>query len=280
MFVRLTLLDHFRASSCSCLAATIIGSLTISPAFCSGNSSSFSSGGGGLGGGTSPSGSGGFGGACSSFTWHKGQKCCLLISFCNIYKNFATLMTWVRTLTWSWSKSGGGGGKSGSWGWKASLTFPTADRILYAESRKLFCKPAQEKQDILFASGTTSRVNMFHKTCYQSSSPGCWMFPATALASITMGEIVLLSSSEAAFTISLNLGSSEFSTSLLATRSIRLARLAMLVAPATSIWGWTFAIATRHLSMSFLMASSEASRSDLVSIASSTKPATAKKKNL
>lgn len=62
----LTLLDHLRASSCSCRAATIMGSLTISPACCSGNSSSFSSGGGGLGGGTSPSGRGGFGGAALS----------------------------------------------------------------------------------------------------------------------------------------------------------------------------------------------------------------------
>lgn len=64
-----TLLDHLRASSCSCLAATIMGSLSTSPAFCSGKSSSFSSGGGGRGGGTSPSGKGGFGGACSSLTW-------------------------------------------------------------------------------------------------------------------------------------------------------------------------------------------------------------------
>lgn len=67
----LTLLDHLRASSCSCLAATIMGSLSTSPTFCSGNSSSFSSGGGGRGGGTSPSGSGGFGGACSSLTYRK-----------------------------------------------------------------------------------------------------------------------------------------------------------------------------------------------------------------
>lgn len=65
----LTLLDHLRASSWSCLAATIMGSLTISPAFCSGNSSSFSSGGGGLGGGTSPSGRGGLGGAASSLSY-------------------------------------------------------------------------------------------------------------------------------------------------------------------------------------------------------------------
>lgn len=65
----LTLLDHCRASSCSCRAATIMGSLSTSPAFCSGNSSSFSSGGGGRGGGTSPSGKGGLGGACSSLTW-------------------------------------------------------------------------------------------------------------------------------------------------------------------------------------------------------------------
>lgn len=64
----LTLLDHLRASSWSCLAATIIGSLTISPV-CSGNSSSFSSGGGGLGGGTSPSGRGGLGGAASSLSY-------------------------------------------------------------------------------------------------------------------------------------------------------------------------------------------------------------------
>lgn len=64
----LTLLDHLRASSWSCRAATIIGSFTISPAFCSGNSSSFSSGGGGLGGGTSPSGRGGLGGAASSLS--------------------------------------------------------------------------------------------------------------------------------------------------------------------------------------------------------------------
>lgn len=65
-----TLLDHCRASSWSCRAATIIGSLSTSPAFCSGNSSSFSSGGGGRGGGTSPSGKGGLGGACSSLTWN------------------------------------------------------------------------------------------------------------------------------------------------------------------------------------------------------------------
>lgn len=65
----LTLLDHLRASSWSCLAATIMGSLTMSPAFCSGNSSSFSSGGGGLGGGTSPSGRGGLGGAASSLSY-------------------------------------------------------------------------------------------------------------------------------------------------------------------------------------------------------------------
>lgn len=65
----LTLLDHLRASSWSCLAATIMGSFTISPAFCSGNSSSFSSGGGGLGGGTSPSGRGGLGGAASSLSY-------------------------------------------------------------------------------------------------------------------------------------------------------------------------------------------------------------------
>lgn len=64
----LTLLDHLRASSWSCLAATMMGSLTTSPAFCSGNSSSFSSGGGGLGGGTSPSGRGGLGGASSSLS--------------------------------------------------------------------------------------------------------------------------------------------------------------------------------------------------------------------
>lgn len=63
-----TLLDHLRASSWSCLAATIMGSLTISPV-CSGNSSSFSSGGGGLGGGTSPSGRGGLGGAASSLSY-------------------------------------------------------------------------------------------------------------------------------------------------------------------------------------------------------------------
>ena len=69
----LTLLDHLRASSWSCLAATIMGSFTISPAFCSGNSSSFSSGGGGLGGGTSPSGRGGLGGAASSLSY-KGIK--------------------------------------------------------------------------------------------------------------------------------------------------------------------------------------------------------------
>jgi len=64
----LTLLDHLRASSWSCLAAIIIGWLITSPAFCSGNSSSFSSGGGGLGGGTSPSGRGGLWtfGCCSS----------------------------------------------------------------------------------------------------------------------------------------------------------------------------------------------------------------------
>ena len=62
----ITLLDHLRASSWSCLAAIIIGWLITSPAFCSGNSSSFSSGGGGLGGGTSPSGRGGLGGASSS----------------------------------------------------------------------------------------------------------------------------------------------------------------------------------------------------------------------
>lgn len=72
----LTLLDHLRASSWSCLAATIIGSFTISPAFCSGNSSSFSSGGGGLGGGTSPSGRGGLGGAASSFSCQD-NFCCL-----------------------------------------------------------------------------------------------------------------------------------------------------------------------------------------------------------
>lgn len=81
----LTLLDHLRASSWSCLAATIMGSLTISPAFCSGNSSSFSSGGGGLGGGTSPSGRGGFGGAGSSLSY-KG-KCSVLY----MYKSFWTL---------------------------------------------------------------------------------------------------------------------------------------------------------------------------------------------
>lgn len=69
MLASLTLLDHLPASSWSCLAATIIGSLTMSPAFCSGNSSSFSSGGGGLGGGTSPSGRGGLGGAASSLSY-------------------------------------------------------------------------------------------------------------------------------------------------------------------------------------------------------------------
>lgn len=97
--VTLTLLDHLRASSCSCLAATIIGSLTISPAFCSGNSSSFSSGGGGLGGGTSPSGSGGFGGACSSLTCRTKQQCSLSKTSCHsIYlKHYATLMTRKRT---------------------------------------------------------------------------------------------------------------------------------------------------------------------------------------
>lgn len=58
----------------------------------------------------------------------------------------------------------------------------------------------------------------------------------------------------------------------LATRRTRLARRAMLVAPATNIWGWTLAIATRHLSMSFLMASSDASKRDFVSMASSTRP--------
>ncbi|KAJ8406733.1 hypothetical protein AAFF_G00296490 [Aldrovandia affinis] len=84
--------------------------------------------------------------------------------------------------------------------------------------------------------------------------------------------MVLLSSSEAVFTASRNLGSSEFSTSRLATSRMRLARRAMLVAPATSIWGWTLAMATRHLSRSFLMASSDASNRDLVSMASSTKP--------
>ncbi|KAL0617831.1 hypothetical protein AAY473_014699 [Plecturocebus cupreus] len=57
---------------------------------------------------------------------------------------------------------------------------------------------------------------------------GSEMFPATAFASITIGEMVLLNSSEAAFTASRNLGSSEFSTSLLATSRIRLARRAML----------------------------------------------------
>ncbi len=98
------------------------------------------------------------------------------------------------------------------------------------------------------------------------------MFPATALAAITMGEIVLPSSSEAALTSSLNLGSSEFSTSRLATRRTRLARRAMLVAPATNIWGWTLAIDTLHFSMSFLMASSDASKRDFVSMASSTRP--------
>lgn len=101
---------------------------------------------------------------------------------------------------------------------------------------------------------------------------GSWIFPATALAFITIGEIVWLSSSDAAFTISLNLGSSEFSTSLLATRRIRLALRAMLVAPATSIWGCWLDMATWHLSKSFLMASSEASSRDLVSMASSTNP--------
>lgn len=101
---------------------------------------------------------------------------------------------------------------------------------------------------------------------------GSWIFPATALAPITMGEIVWLSSSEAAFTISLNLGSSEFSTSRFATNRIRFALRAMLVAPATSIWGWWLAMATRHLSKSFLMASSDASSRDLVSMASSTRP--------
>lgn len=101
---------------------------------------------------------------------------------------------------------------------------------------------------------------------------GSWIFPATALAPITIGEIVWLSSSEAAFTTSLNFGSSEFSTSRFATRRMRLALRAMLVAPATNIWGWWLAMATRHLSRSFLMASSEASSRDLVSIASSTNP--------
>lgn len=101
---------------------------------------------------------------------------------------------------------------------------------------------------------------------------GSWIFPATALAFITIGEIVWLSSSDAAFTTSLNLGSSEFSTSRLATRRMRLALRAILVAPATSIWGWWLVIATRHLSRSFFMASSEASSRDLVSMASSTKP--------
>ena len=61
-------------------------------------------------------------------------------------------------------------------------------------------------------------------------------------------------------------------TSRFATRRIRLARRAMLVAPATNIWGWWLAMATRHLSRSFLMASSEAFNRDLVSMASSTKP--------
>lgn len=71
----LTLLDHLRASSCSCLAATIMGSLSTSPTFCSGNSSSFSSGGGGRGGGNSSSGNGGFGGACSWLTWRECDSC-------------------------------------------------------------------------------------------------------------------------------------------------------------------------------------------------------------
>ncbi len=113
--------------------------------------------------------------------------------------------------------------------------------------------------------------------CYAANvflcvSPWSCMLPATALAFMTIGEMVLLSSSDAAFTVSLNLGSSEFSISRFATSRIRLARRAMLVAPATSIWGWWLAMATWHLSRSFLMASSDAFSRDLVSIASSTRP--------
>lgn len=82
----LTLLDHLRASSWSCLAATIMGSFTISPAFCSGNSSSFSSGGGGLGGGTSPSGRGGLGGAASSLSYKDKWKGLWTSSFTRLSK--------------------------------------------------------------------------------------------------------------------------------------------------------------------------------------------------
>lgn len=53
-------------------------------------------------------------------------------------------ITDYAALTRRCSRSGGGGGKSGSWGWKASLTLATAPRILYPESKKLFCKPEQK----------------------------------------------------------------------------------------------------------------------------------------
>lgn len=165
------------------------------------------------------------------------------------------------------------------WGWEL--------RFLWLEGFSNFPHCGQNPQtrvQIGFLKGCDRRVKVQRKTSgftvrwtsapphHRPQIPLSWMFPATALASMTIGEMVCDRMSDACLTVSRNRGSSEFSTSLLATSSTRLARLAMLVAPATSIWGWTLAMATLHLSMSFFMASSEASNRDLVSMASSTKP--------